>query len=138
MSFVNDSTIKVIIRTPTSERAGQREEESNFFPPAELSIRFDFIEPTFGTVVNSFWYDYEIPEAQLDLEKVECKENNLPTDDCTICKNSYKVGEYSVKTACNHVFHFDCLAQWSKINPVCPFCRTNLPVRDLEYIPNDY
>jgi hypothetical protein len=42
-------------------------------------------------------------------------------EECSIC---YDAMIDSVKLACNHSFHSDCIAEWSNVNTVCPLCRS--------------
>lgn len=43
---------------------------------------------------------------------------------CTICQNSYKMGEYKRELVCNHTFHKKCIDKWFKKNHnTCPICR---------------
>lgn len=31
------------------------------------------------------------------------------------------------KSPCSHLFHVDCLRNWSRVNKTCPLCRAPLP-----------
>lgn len=47
--------------------------------------------------------------------------------DCCIC--CQKINDESfiaVLPSCGHVFHHQCVLDWLKINPICPFCRDNV------------
>jgi hypothetical protein len=45
---------------------------------------------------------------------------------CTICLETFLVGEQVVATPCNHMFHQGCIAPWVKGHGTCPVCRSAL------------
>ena len=49
-------------------------------------------------------------------------------DDCSICWGPM-IKKDTYKTACNHIFHKDCICNWCEREPAhtCPFCRQNIP-----------
>ena len=52
--------------------------------------------------------------------------NKDPDDNCTICQNSIQE-DIRIKTACGHVFHYECLKQWVVSGDYgwkCPMCRS--------------
>src|SRR5271169_566079 len=58
--------------------------------------------------------------------------------ECTVCKESFSVGEDVIPLPCTHVLYFpatnhsayasheDCIMPWLKINGSCPVCRYSL------------
>jgi hypothetical protein len=50
-----------------------------------------------------------------------CAEN--AEDDCPICMVHPRA---PVRTRCNHIFCFECIAEWARTNPTCPLCRVRL------------
>jgi len=42
---------------------------------------------------------------------------------CSICLNSIKKEEDTIKTNCKHLFHTECISRWLKIKTSCPLCR---------------
>lgn len=46
------------------------------------------------------------------------------SDICSICLS--EINSNSIITLCNHLFHTNCLLQWTSINQTCPCCRKNL------------
>ncbi len=52
---------------------------------------------------------------------------NIGVDiDCSICLESCKGGDDFVTPCCKQLFHFNCLKDWIKREPNCPFCRKDL------------
>ncbi len=49
-------------------------------------------------------------------------------DDCSICLTPMSVDSALLNTACNHLFHFDCLTKKMQVsmNNECPLCCTPL------------
>ncbi len=41
---------------------------------------------------------------------------------CAICLESDSV--CNIKLSCGHIFHQRCISHWTRINPVCPLCRS--------------
>ncbi|CAF0751057.1 unnamed protein product [Didymodactylos carnosus] len=74
---------------------------------------------------------------EMDSQKMDCQEMDsqetasqitVSADDiCSICLNSMMKGEALFISACNHHFHFDCIANSVKAhNTECPLCRVPL------------
>merc|ERR1712224_438090 len=50
-------------------------------------------------------------------------------DECCICLEAYKPGDticVAKTSACDHVFHQECMAEWLQDNDQCPLCRVKL------------
>ena len=47
-------------------------------------------------------------------------------EDCTVCLETFAVGEACIRVTCKHVFHRDCIETWLKRDVRCPNCRFNL------------
>jgi hypothetical protein len=48
-------------------------------------------------------------------------------DQCCLCQTQFQAGRGLKRTACEHVFHEDCLGSWlSTYSKECPICRLNL------------
>ncbi|MQL82425.1 hypothetical protein Taro_014901 [Colocasia esculenta] len=43
-------------------------------------------------------------------------------EECVICCMSYKDEEMLITLPCRHHYHSHCVAQWLRINKVCPIC----------------
>lgn len=66
--------------------------------------------------------------VQVNSSKEFSWRDNVPycyNDECAICLESFSDGILSrVLTACNHVYHKDCIDEWlSKGEYCCPICR---------------
>jgi hypothetical protein len=50
-----------------------------------------------------------------------------PTTDinCSICIEDFKNNDNIIRLSCNHNYHYDCILEWFKSNPLpnCPICR---------------
>ena len=46
-------------------------------------------------------------------------------EECPICSEEIKDEAQIKATKCGHLFHKDCLNQWTSQNNSCPSCRTN-------------
>ncbi|XP_068667377.1 uncharacterized protein [Aristolochia californica] len=44
---------------------------------------------------------------------------------CPICMDEYGKDNPPVETHCSHVFHKECILNWYKQSPTCPFCRSS-------------
>ena len=54
------------------------------------------------------------------------KDDPIVGENCPICYDEFRSGEYKRELNCKHVFHKKCIDKWLKSNPVCPSCRTDL------------
>lgn len=46
--------------------------------------------------------------------------------ECSICLVPYEINEMVTKTSCNHLFHTNCIEEWSRYKHDCPVCRKEL------------
>ena len=66
------------------------------------------------------YYNYDclninyIKDTNLNIEK------DL-IDECPICYLDLSTNKK--KLICGHIFHKKCIDKWTKINPICPYCR---------------
>jgi hypothetical protein len=44
------------------------------------------------------------------------------SEDCSICWHGGGTTAHLVTLACNHSFHVECLSNWLRVNPTCPYC----------------
>jgi hypothetical protein len=51
------------------------------------------------------------------------KNSDIFEDKCSICIDTFKVGEFHRKLSCNHCFHKKCIDSWFKKKNECPLCR---------------
>jgi hypothetical protein len=50
--------------------------------------------------------------------------------ECSICCETYEVGQEIYKLSCRHVYHKECLSRWVNTRASCPLCR--LPIERAE------
>ena len=65
-------------------------------------------------------------EIEKDVIKNYFSEKVVETNEdesCGICMENYAPDSYKSKIQCSHDFHYDCLVEWYKVKPQCPFCR---------------
>jgi E3 ubiquitin-protein ligase RNF115/126 len=71
---------------------------------------------------------------QLKKEKIEeSNKENYEKQDCSVCKENYKLGDLISTMPCQHIFHEECLLPWLKQHNSCPVCRYELPTEDKDY-----
>ena len=47
-------------------------------------------------------------------------------EECCICLCEYEVEDKVIQfNKCPHFMHEDCLLEWLKANPICPYCKAN-------------
>lgn len=70
------------------------------------------------------------------------QEIEIPASDCSICMQGLCLGDQmdsmseemrTLHTPCGHLFHKICLTHWMEVNPICPMCRNDLPIFDMDY-----
>ena len=50
----------------------------------------------------------------------------LRTDDCAICLQQFEMEDLIEETICHHIYHENCLEEWSLKSEDCPVCRQEL------------
>lgn len=73
----------------------------------------------------------EKKNVKLDIKSQLYKDinNNSDCTECVICKDNFKSKDITVNLSCNHIFHNECINEWSLYNPICPICRTNINIK---------
>ncbi|GJQ09132.1 hypothetical protein GpartN1_g923.t1 [Galdieria partita] len=61
-------------------------------------------------------------ESEDSEEQFTC----LGTDECSICLDSIRVGDYMRKLPCGHMFHATCVERWLLHAHRCPLCNKDL------------
>ena len=51
---------------------------------------------------------------------------------CRVCLEDYKEGEELGVLPCNHFFHYNCVQEWGKRKPNCPYCNVEIPTVQLD------
>ena len=67
-----------------------------------------------------------------DNDEDEAKKPSSSKAVCCICTKEVGDGDYNICT-CTHATHYDCLAEWLKINPSCPTCRTPISIDTIKH-----
>lgn len=60
---------------------------------------------------------------------VEC---NKYDKSCCICLTEYEKDNMVSITICKHLFHTECITEWSRYKKACPFCRSELIIEKKE------
>jgi hypothetical protein len=82
----------------------------------------------------------EVIERTLNETTIERKENDFINFDsikykklsedhdkeCSICLINFEDDNDVCLTQCNHLFHNNCITEWSRYKKDCPICRKNL------------
>uniref|UniRef100_A0A1A9UL10 RING-type domain-containing protein n=1 Tax=Glossina austeni TaxID=7395 RepID=A0A1A9UL10_GLOAU len=43
---------------------------------------------------------------------------------CAVCLDELELGSYVIKLPCKHIFHEFCIAEWLRLQKICPLCRS--------------
>lgn len=74
-------------------------------------------------------YLFSILAAKVDLNKyLTCPkifeiENNENEDMCLICRDEFLIGDHATQLPCRHLFHENCINEWSTTKANCPYCQ---------------
>lgn len=61
------------------------------------------------------------------LPVVKFSGDNISTSpDCSVCKDSFNLGEELIQLPCKHMFHRDCIMPWLQMRDTCPTCRFSI------------
>ena len=72
-------------------------------------------------------------ELDIDKEKFDSnKESHKKFCSCRVCLEDYKEGEELGMLPCKHFFHYNCIQEWGKRKPNCPYCDVEIPTVDTE------
>jgi hypothetical protein len=82
----------------------------------------EFIFNNQGDNTNSFENRNSVDINEFAIDEVTEKSEN----ECSICINTYEVGDVFITTKCKHMFHYECLQQWVSDHSECPNCRCDL------------
>jgi len=75
---------------------------------------------------------YIIEELPLiKLEKVDL--DDPANQSCSVCLETFKIGDEAKRMPCSHFYCDDCLADWLLKNCTCPMCRYELPTDNPAY-----
>ena len=74
-------------------------------------------------------------EEQFVMDGAKYTKNTQNDDTCVVCLESFDT-EVTVKLACKHKFHKDCIVRWVTQNTTCPLCKKDIlktTLRKCEY-----
>ncbi|WOK98394.1 hypothetical protein Cni_G07105 [Canna indica] len=73
--------------------------------------------------------------AVSSLPDVKITSELLASDDaqCSVCMDTFEMGNESKQMPCKHIFHKDCILPWLELHNSCPVCRYELPTDDPDY-----
>ena len=72
---------------------------------------------------------------ELNIEKEQFdpnKETHKEFCSCRVCLEDYKEGEELGMLPCKHFFHYNCIQEWGKRKPNCPYCDVEIPTVEPE------
>lgn len=72
-------------------------------------------------------------ELDIGKEKFDSnKESHKEFCSCRVCLEDYKEGEELGMLPCKHFFHYNCIQEWGKRKPNCPYCDVEIPTVEPE------
>jgi hypothetical protein len=72
-------------------------------------------------------------ELNIEKEKFDPnKESHKEFCSCRVCLEEYKEGGELGILPCKHFFHYNCIQEWGKRKPNCPYCDVEIPTVDTE------
>ena len=66
-------------------------------------------------------------QIHVNEQRYDTLPEQAPLSSCTICTETYKDVDVVSLLGCHHLFHSECIREWSRYNPSCPLCRTKIP-----------
>ena len=72
-------------------------------------------------------------ELNIEKEKFDPnKETHKEFCSCRVCLEDYKEGDELGMLPCKHFFHYNCIQEWGKRKPNCPYCDVEIPTVEPE------
>ena len=90
---------------------------------------------SFSGVIQVFYvnckgcYDDYSKRKKIKKRKIkenELLENELLITECSICLDSYEIGDTISILSCEHFYHTKCLNEWLNKKEECPLCREEI------------
>ncbi|CAL9081503.1 E3 ubiquitin-protein ligase RING1-like [Musa acuminata AAA Group] len=69
-----------------------------------------------------------LPDIKISVELLASDEAQ-----CSVCMETFKLGDEAKQMPCKHIFHKDCILPWLELHNSCPVCRHELPTDDPDY-----
>lgn len=104
----------------------------------EYMLNNNLINTYFVSVVydNESEYDteeeYQPPQIKVHSFIYDSQIHDIENNECSICADKYKNNDEIAILKCDHLFHKNCLEEWSIRNPICPLCRCDIPCEEEE------
>ena len=72
-------------------------------------------------------------ELNIEKEKFDPnKESHKEFCSCRVCLEEYKEGGELGILPCKHFFHYNCIQEWGKRKPNCPYCDVEIPTVSIQ------
>jgi hypothetical protein len=143
--FQNNNPLFTYQETITTYRYPYMETETSYIQSRNRNNEISYNSD--GFILNNFLQSFSDPiervlveslNQQPDLEKIydrieieshsysSIKEINKDVNnECCICLTEFNNDDSVSILKCNHVFHHDCITEWSTYKINCPVCREN-------------
>jgi len=89
-------------------------------------IKTNYLDDNVETMLNKLGLEKVPNKDVVPKHQLISKNDEILTQQCTICHENYKHREYKRTLNCTHIFHKKCIDKWLKININCPMCRTEI------------
>ena len=125
----NRSSVRYFNEPPIGGHASPITEEEYTFDQDDLNSAILLeIVTSFGTPESEKYMENVRKNKLKSISYKKVKENDpLTQQDCSICIESFKTGEYQRTLECKHCFHKKCIDQWfKKDHSDCPLCRAKI------------
>lgn len=62
----------------------------------------------------------------------EKSDESSASRECSICLDSFSLGDELIRLPCDHRYHFSCLYPWVRTCGDCPYCRRGIDAKNSE------
>lgn len=139
---INDSEIRVNIRTGTEERKTTERVNRSMYLGNDVmgyaSLHFMNTRSIFGDIpyLHGLMDDIESEElkrdasVKLDIARRKCSASDI-SKECSVCLEKIRDGDNLGTIDCMHTFHYSCINEWGKYKQECPLCRNRIPILEV-------
>ena len=75
-----------------------------------------------GSISDDLHFDFKINYLKSGYKKIKTGDKFI-NQECSICIDKFKEGEYKRDLVCSHTYHKKCIDKWLKKELSCPQCR---------------